>query len=84
MAAGENGHLDREVTIGVPDGAERDEMADREARRGSELPSRRDLRPFPGTDRSARELPETREETDRSSTLDEPSTVVGENDDRGP
>gem|GEM_PF-5863220 len=52
--------LDREVAVGVPDGPQRDEMADEQARLLPKLPSSGGLRPFARFDVAARKLPETR------------------------
>ncbi len=58
--AGEGVQLDREVAVGVPDGPQRDEMADEQARLLPKLPSSGGLRPFARFDVAARKLPETR------------------------
>jgi len=76
--------LHREVAVGVPDGPEREEVADVKARLLPELPPGRGLGPLAGLDTAARKLPETREETGRRSPLNEPPTAVGQDDDRGP
>jgi hypothetical protein len=84
VAAGESVQLHREVAVGVPDGPERDEVADVKARLLAKLPSGRGFGTFAGLDMAARELPEAREETGRRSALDEPPAAVGQDDDRRP
>jgi len=72
------------VAVAVADGPEPDQVADVEAGLLEQLPAGRRFWPLAGLELATRELPEAGKEAGRRSTLDQPPTSVGEDDDRGP